>query len=51
VKYMTNGTATSANVVIAGKVRIQAVREEMTASSRAPARGRVARAGALAHRG
>ena len=39
VKYMTNGTATRASVVIAGKVRIRAAREPMTASMRAPARG------------
>ncbi len=41
VKYMTNGTATRANVVIAGKVRIRATRERMAVSRRAPARGKV----------
>ena len=44
VKYMTKGTATSANAVIAGNVRIRAWRERMTASMRAPARGNTAMA-------
>ncbi len=44
VKYMTKGTATSVNAVIAGNVRIRAGRERMAASRRAPARGNTAMA-------
>jgi hypothetical protein len=44
VKYMTKGTPTSANVVIAGNVRIRAGRERIIVSRRAPARGNTAMA-------
>jgi len=44
VKYIAKGTATSANVVIAGNVRTRAGRERMTASRRRPARGSTAMA-------
>jgi hypothetical protein len=39
---MTKGTPTSANVVIAGNVKIRAGRERIIASRRAPARGSTA---------
>ena len=39
---MTKGTPTSANVVIAGNVKIRAGRERIIASRRAPTRGNTA---------